>query len=168
MIRLAFFDIDGTVSAPLYRMENGSLGIGWPKEGWMSFCREHPQDAYAECRPVLPVKRYAEALRARGAKLYALSTMELPEERSSKLVFLEKHFPGMFEELLGPEEDAQKVDIIREIAAREGAKISECELVEDTYRTLLLANEAGIRCTHVSHLLTEEAWNVEDYATAVE
>ena len=158
MIRLAFFDVDGTLSAPLYIEQDGRRVIGWPKEEWLEFCRAHPLDAYEHCKVVEPVSAYAKRLFEQGVKLYGLSTMELPEERSAKEVFLQKHFPGMFEELLGPEEDAQKVDMIRETAAREGVLLSECELVEDTYRTLLLANEAGIRCTHISHLLTGEVW----------
>ena len=55
MIKLAFFDVDGTLSAPQY-MVNGKLQIGMTDAQWLEYCAAHGEDTYEYCKPVKVVK----------------------------------------------------------------------------------------------------------------
>ena len=43
MIKLAFFDVDGTLSAPQY-LVNGKLQIGMSDAQWIKYCEDHGED----------------------------------------------------------------------------------------------------------------------------
>ena len=152
MIRLAFFDMDGTLSAPRFYV-NGKIVGGMSDEAWFEFCRKNGEDTYRFCKPVPPVTEYAQALRDSGAKIYVLSTSQTTQERDAKHKFVQQNYPqGFFTEVLTVEHDADKLPVIRKFAEQEGVRLEECELVEDTYATVLAAIVAGIKGTHVSHI----------------
>ena len=157
MIRLAFFDVDGTLSAPYFRQPDGSLDLGLTEEGWLQYCAREKEDAYQYCEPVIPVRAYARKLHAEGALMYVLSKINSPDEIAAKEKFIDIHYPGLFEAVLTVDDDAQKVEVIKRIAGEKGVILSECELVEDTFANLLYAHWEGIRGKHVAHLMTMNA-----------
>ena len=152
--KLAFFDIDGTLSAPFYPV-GGELRAGMTDEEWLDFCRTYGDDSYRFCKPVAPVKRYAEKLKADGAALYVLSTSQTPEEDSSKVRFIEENFPGLFDGVITVRTDAEKVPEILRRAQNAGIPALACELIEDTYQNVLAAVIGGLKGTHVSQLVWE-------------
>ena len=152
--KLAFFDIDGTLSAPYYPVE-GELKPGMTDEQWITFCKEYGEDSYFFCKPVMPVKRYAEKLREQGAELYVLSTSQTPEEDISKVKFIGRFYSGLFQEVLTVRRDADKVGRILELAEQKKIEADACELVEDTYSNVLLAVTNGIRATHISQIVQD-------------
>ena len=152
MTRLAFFDMDGTLCAPRFYV-NGNLVPGMSDEDWTAFCKKNGADTYRFCKTVTPVAEYAAELRARGAELYVLTAVQTEEEIAAKRKYTQLHFPGMFTDVIGVEHDADKLDVIAKIAKEKGIAAEECELVEDTYSLVLKATVAGIRATHVSHLI---------------
>lgn len=152
--RFAFFDIDGTLSAPYYPV-GGELKPGMTDDEWITFCAEHGDDSYIYCKPVLPVKRYAEQLRKEGAELFVLSTSQSAQEDSSKERFIERHYPGMFREVLTVRSDEEKVPAIKAAAVRFGVEPEACELIEDTYSNVLKAVCSGIKATHVSQIVCD-------------
>ena len=149
---LVFFDIDGTLSVPRYN-DNGRLVIGFSDEGWENFCNNAGEDGYRDCIVVKPVVRYAEKRKSEGALLYVLSTAHYENEVKSKHKFINETFPGLFEEVLTVPRDPDKLTVISGMAEERGLKLSECELVEDTYATILKANEIGIKATHISEIV---------------
>jgi FMN phosphatase YigB (HAD superfamily) len=150
MIRLAFFDMDGTLCAPRFYV-NGKMVGGMSDEAWHTFCEKNGEDTYRFCKPVPSVTEYARKLRECGAKVYVLSTSQTKYECDAKNKFVRQNYPaGFFTEVLTVEHDADKLPVIREIAEKEGVRPEECELIEDTYATVLAAIVAGIRGTHVS------------------
>lgn len=150
----AFFDIDGTLSAPYYPV-NGELKPGMTDEQWLQFCKEYDGDSYRFCKPVEPVRRYAERLRAEGAVLYVLSTSQGESEDRAKKNFIEKHYPGLFQEVLTVRKDAEKVVRIRSLAEASQIPPEACELIEDTYRIILDAVNCGLKATHIAQIVCE-------------
>lgn len=151
MIRLAFFDMDGTLCAPRFYV-NGTMVVGMSDEAWISFCRANGENTYRFCKPVPAVAEYAEELHAKGASLYVLSTVQTGEEAAAKQKFTKQNFPGLFSDVLTVQNDADKFAVMRQLMEEKGVRPEECELVEDTYATVLAAAVAGMRATHVSHL----------------
>lgn len=150
--KLAFFDIDGTLSAPFYPV-GGELRAGMTDEEWITFCKTYGEDSYRFCKPVAPVRRYAEKLKAAGAALYVLSTSQTPEEDSSKERFVAENFPGLFDGVITVRTDAEKVPAILARAQKSGVPAVACELIEDTYQNVLAAVTNGLKGTHVSQLV---------------
>jgi phosphoglycolate phosphatase-like HAD superfamily hydrolase len=151
MTKLSFFDVDGTLSVPQYRMD-GEMKIG-TEDGWIEYCVTNGADTYDDCRPVEPVRAYAKQLQEAGVELFALSTSQTSFEHAAKQKFLDTHYPGIFSALITVSRDAYKQQVIAQMAKLRGIPLTECELVEDTYATLLAAGETGIKVTHISMLL---------------
>jgi FMN phosphatase YigB (HAD superfamily) len=152
-MKLSFFDVDGTLSAPQYEID-GKMQIG-TVDGWIEYCVAHGADTYDACRPVQPVREYAKRLQAEGVELYALSTSQTSFEHEAKQKFLDTHYPGLFRSLITVSRDEYKLQVIAAMAEQKQIPIEECELVEDTYATLLEAADRGICVTHISMLITE-------------
>jgi phosphoglycolate phosphatase-like HAD superfamily hydrolase len=150
-IKLCFFDVDGTLSVPRYQID-GELKIG-TLDGWIEYCVTHGPDTYDDCLPVEPVRRYAIKLHEAGAALYALSTSQTSFEHAAKQKFLDRHYPDLFDELITVARDEYKQQVIAQMAKLRGLPLTACELVEDTYATLLEAGECGIRVTHISMIV---------------
>jgi hypothetical protein len=148
MTKLSFFDVDGTLSVPQYKMD-GEMKIG-TQNGWIEYCVTHGADTYDDCRPVEPVRAYAKRLQEAGVELHALSTSQTSFEHAAKQKFLDAHYPGIFSSLITVSRDEYKQQVIAQMARLRGITLAECELVEDTYATLLDAGELGIKVTHIS------------------
>lgn len=155
MIRLAFFDVDGTLSAPRYYID-GVMQIGGTARTWIDYCRVHGDDSYEYCYGVKPVREHAEELKKEGVRLFVLSSVMSDYEGPAKTKFVKRVYPDLFEDFFYVHEDDQKLTVIREIAAGEGVSLSECELVEDTLNTLFKAASIGIVPMHVSMLVQED------------
>ena len=152
-IKAAFFDVDGTLSAPEYREADGTPVVGFTQEGWTAYCRRTREHAYDFCSPVAPVEAYARKLKAEGTRLYVLSTSATEIEEIAKKAFIERCFPDLFEELLSVKNDDLKTDVIERMAASSGVRLSECALIEDTYMTVLKAHVKGIKAISVANVI---------------
>ena len=150
--KLAFFDIDGTLSAPYYPVD-GVMKPGMTDEQWLTFCKTYGEDSYRFCKPVGPVKRYAEELRKEGAELYVLSASQSVDEDLSKDRFIERCYPGLFCKVITVRSDEEKIPKILSIAAGAEVPPAACELIEDTYQNVLQAVNHGIKGTHISQLM---------------
>ncbi|MBO6046834.1 MAG: hypothetical protein J6P61_03685, partial [Erysipelotrichaceae bacterium] len=61
-MKLAFFDVDGTLSAPCYVVD-GERKIGLPFDCWEDYCDIHKERTYDDCAVNKPVERYARYLK---------------------------------------------------------------------------------------------------------
>ena len=152
--RLVFFDVDGTLSAPSFH-DGSRLVIGFPEESWHDCCALRGENSYDLCKPVLPVKRYAARRKEEGALLYVLTTCSEDVEVPGKQRFIQRCYPGLFEELLHVKSDKEKLTAMEETARRHGLTLADCELVEDTYATLLYVMGFGVTPTHLSLLVSD-------------
>jgi len=151
---LVFFDIDGTLAVPRYYVD-GKYVSGFTDEGWMEFNKRERENGYNHCITVKPVERYARKRKKDGALLFVLSTSQYEEETMAKVKFINDRFPGLFEEVITVSKDPLKLETIKEKADKYNTVLTSCELVEDTYSTLLKANEIGIISTHISSIVCE-------------
>jgi FMN phosphatase YigB (HAD superfamily) len=108
----AFFDIDGTLSAPCYINDKGEPVIGFTMEGWKAFTAERQEHSYDACRPVPYVKAFAEKLKREGTVLYILTTSRFSGETKAKHVFIDTHYSGLFDKLITVYSDAEKLSVI--------------------------------------------------------
>ena len=152
-VRLAFFDVDGVLSAPQYPVPAGDMAIGFTLQGWLDYCETTGEDGYRFCRALPCVKEFASELKAEGARLCVLSTCHAEQEPAAKITFIREHYPDLFDEYLFVWEDAEKTPTIEQKAAENGCSLQECLLVEDTYSTLLSAFQRGILCVHISNII---------------
>lgn len=152
--KLVFFDIDGTLSVPIYN-DHGKMVVGFTDEGWYEHCENFREHAYDDCKPVLPVKRYAEELKKQGARLFVLSLSQTEGEDLAKHQFIKDHFDGLFEKVLVVRSNDEKIEVIKQYSVSEQVKLSECELVEDTYSNVLKANDNGIIGTHIAAIVCD-------------
>lgn len=121
---------------------------------WDRFCKENGDKAYELCKPLPQVKDYAVEAKKDGAILYVLTTSGSKEETQAKRIFVETHYKGLFDDIYAVEHDSEKVPFVMQKASELGISLSECELVEDTYRILLEAVTVGIGVMHVSNLFS--------------
>lgn len=151
---LVFFDIDGTLAVPRYLVD-GQYVTGFTDEGWFEFNKRERENGYNSCIVVKPVERYARKRKEEGAVVFVLSTSQTEEETMAKVKFVNDNFPGLFEEVITVAHDPEKLYVIRQMAEKYGIELTRTELVEDTYSTLLKANEVGIVSTHISSLVCD-------------
>lgn len=154
MSRLAFFDIDGVLSAPGYDV-NGEIRIGMSDEDWILYCIRYGKNSYDYCRPVGAAGEYARKLREEGTELFVLSTSQTSGESDGKRAFVRKYFADLFpeENVYTVARDELKLEVIAAIALLRGVPLKECELVDDTFSLLLKAEGQGIRGTHIAQVI---------------
>ncbi len=152
-VKLAFFDVDGTLSAPRYPHENGRMDIGFTEDGWLAYCEKTGPHGYDFCRPLPPVRAFAEELHRAGTRLFVLSSCSHPNEHAAKTGFIQTHYPDLFEDFFYVIHDGEKVPLMEKAARDAGVPLSSCMLVEDTYSTLLKAYAAGIIAVHVANIV---------------
>lgn len=154
MSEIVFVDVDGTLSVPIYK-KNGADVIGFSPEEWLKYCIQNGEDTYQYCKPVAAVKKYAQKRKREGAVLYVLTTSKTSFETKAKEKFTERYYPGLFEEIIAVASDEMKLPVMLSVAEKYGVRPEKCELVEDTFSTLLQIMQSGIRPVHISHLLAD-------------
>lgn len=159
MIKAAFFDMDGTLSIPIYPVGDRYQPC-MTDEQWHAFNEKHNVESYSWCKPVLFVKRYAQKLKAEDVKLYVLTGVHTDYEVMGKRSFMEKYYPGLFEELVPVHSDAEKVPYMQNYCSQNGLKYSECELIEDTFKNVIEAICTGFEAKHVTNILDEMDANI--------
>lgn len=154
-MKLAFFDVDGTLSVPRYLID-GTYRIGAPKTEWIAFCKEHRENSYEYCLTIPEVRAYAKQLKEEGVKLYVLSAVSSFYEKAAKTKFVKDHYPDLFDGFFYVNGDEEKLQVLSEMAALQEVPLSECVLVEDNFSLLLEALGKGIEPVHISMLAAEK------------
>lgn len=158
-IKYVFLDIDGTLSAPVFKGDRRWVS-GFSDEDWL---RVNVQGySYDKCIAPKLVKDYIRALSLAGKKLFCLTTETFSFAYYNKVRFILENYPEIEnqEDILFVSKDSDKITLIKEIASRDDIKLSECLLVEDTFSTILLAEQEYISTMHISHLLNWEGLDV--------
>ena len=151
--KLAFFDMDGVLSAPVFQNKEGQRVIGFSDESWRQHCVEHDENTYAHCRPLPIVYEYAKKLKEEGATLYVLTVSENSFENNAKKKFTQTHYPNLFMDVISVSSEQAKPEVMHMMAQKYQISPQACELVEDTYSTLLKVIALGMKGPHLSHLL---------------
>lgn len=153
MIKAAFFDMDGTISAPKY-INFGKAVVGFSPENWIAYCNLVKNDTYKHCKVVEPILEFARQLKKNGTHVYILTMSLSQAEIDAKRVFIRDHaLHTIFEECIFVDTNDEKIDVIRQYAKQHYYPLTQCMLVEDTYTTLLKTAELGIKSVHVSNII---------------
>ena len=155
-IKLVFFDMDGTLSVPIYKDAEGNDVLGFSQEEWERYCVLNGEDTYQYCKPVEPVRQYAKRRKAEGAKLFVLTTSSMSFENDAKRKFANRYYPDLFEDIIAVGKDAMKAVVMRHMAEKFQTSLCNCELVEDTYATLLDVVSQGMKGTHITHIISSD------------
>lgn len=151
--KLAFFDMDGTLIAPLFN--NNGLITPIFRHDWKDFCNDAGRHAYDNCVTITQSIFYASHLKSIGYRNEILTVTMSEGERAAKKAWFEK--PGHklnFDSITFVNSSSEKIPYILEQAARHGAAPADCILIEDDFPTLLKAHSAGIKTAHISHIIT--------------
>ena len=159
--KTAFFGMDGTVLAPVFRTKAG-VKPGFPSDRWRKFHKNTYRaetgnyEAYRDCPPVEPIIEYARTLKAAGCDVRLLAVVDAQYEFKSRRLWLQRNgLQDLFPEIIFVNDSREKVPYIVEYANRNGLALDGCMLVEDNYVTVLHAHDAGIQAVHVSHIAAD-------------
>lgn len=156
-MKTAFFDIDGTLAAPLFQ-KCGRTVAGFHGEEWRQYWTDTPNDGYSLSVPVRPVIKFASGLSAAGCGLKILAAVTHPGEAKAKTLWLEnKKLLQLFNETIFVQKPSEKIQYLRDYIAKTGAAPSDCLIVDDDYGILLDARAAGALAVHTSHIVTGTA-----------
>lgn len=154
-MRIAFFDMDGTIAAPRF-LDKGKPVIGFDAQGWIDYCNETQPDAYAISELIQPVVDFARQLKDKGYLLYILTMSLSKGEEASKWHFVRQmKLDAIFDDILFTPNDDTKLIVMTSYAAKYHIPKEYCMLVEDTYSNLLKAHKTGFQAVHISNILTD-------------
>ena len=150
--KTAFFDMDGTVTAPVFDLGDATTP-GFFRSNWPEFCNKEQAAAYKDCVPVSQVIEYARKVKATGWDVKLLTVVMSEGEKPAKVAWRDANgLQDLFPEIIFVNDSREKVPYIVEYANRNGLALDGCMLVEDNYVTVLHAHDAGIQAVHVSHI----------------
>lgn len=153
--KLAFFDMDGTLSAPVY-IDEGKPVIGFDANGWIRYCNQEKRNTYSLCKVVQPILDFAKKLKSEGYTLHILTVALCDNEKEAKWQFIEdNNLYDVFDSCIFASTDDEKLTIMAHHAEINHIPVSDCMLVEDLYYTLLKAHIAGFQAVHISNILTD-------------
>lgn len=154
--RAAFFDMDGTLVAPVFYLPDRKESVGGFREAeWKAFCTKRGATAYDDCVPVGPVMDYARKLRDDGVDVYILTVAMSDGERLAKIAWCARHARDLFPEdkLVFVAANADKIEHMTAFAEERGLERKDCLLVEDNIYNTFDAGAAGFAYRHVSHVI---------------
>lgn len=157
--RVAFFDFDGCLVAPMFKQSDGKYNIGFLGYKYDEFMNNADHGVYRHTAIVRPVHSFAVDLHSKGWTLNVLTGGTTKTERHEKRQFVDKHFntiSNIFKDVMFVQQPGEKVEAILAYAKEHDIKPENCLLVEDNYVTLLRAAKAGIKVMSVAHVITHQ------------
>lgn len=155
-MKVAFFDLDGTIIAPWFLLDNEFV-IGFPPEGWKKYCNSNP-DSYRDCKIVPPIMDFAKHLKKQGWDLQILTIAISKNE-----MLIKEHFYNTTPEInsLFSKIHILSMDQIASSAKSSFIKVylecnevEDCMIVDDSLDMLYACSNLGIKLRHISHILT--------------
>ena len=153
--KYAFFDIDGTLSIPLYNI-NGNFVQGMTEEQWFEFNMWHT-DTYKDCKSSYTLIDILSSLSKDCLGLYCLTCECNSRAYFNKADFVLSRYSPYFNDIRQIEFVANKEDKINfmlRFAATKCVKPKEILYVDDDFELIIKAAQAGINAKHISHFLT--------------
>lgn len=166
--KVAFFDIDGTIVAPLFRTDSGegNYVLGFRKPEWIKFCNERQESAYADCMTVHKIMNIASALHIEGWDVKILTVTMSPGEKVAKLRWFDYNNHSsftsepLFSEIIFVGSPEEKIKYIEDYVKSNEMNPKDCILIEDDIGTVWGCQHLGISAFHLSHVLATENWRL--------
>ena len=153
MPKVAFFDMDGTITAPRF-IDNGEYVCGFNLRAWVAHCERLKEKSYDACSVLQPVVDFAKQLASDNIPCIILTVACSKGEHIAKRAFLKDHgLENLFPRIIFCTDSKEKPDIILSYAAHNHLTPSDCMLVEDDYMCVLRAHDMGIQAAHISNII---------------
>lgn len=154
--KVAFFDMDGTLVAPLFKDKSGKMVVGFPEAEWIEFCNERKGAAYDDCLPMYNIINCAKQLIAKGYVVEILTVTLSDGENLAKRHWVDNNpeYKSIFSDVICVPDEHSKIEYITDYLHRNNISPHNCILVEDSFSTVLKAIPLGINAIHISHILT--------------
>lgn len=153
LVKVAFFDLDGTLSIPRYESRSG-VGCGMPDNVWFDY-NNRSSNTYRDCLVNPKAVGLLRDLRGLGVELKVLTLETFSGAYFNKVRFVLEKYPEFFEgyeDVLFVSGREDKTRMLKSIAKGMGLSHSEMLLVDDNFDVCLQANNEGFQVMHVSEL----------------
>lgn len=153
--KLAFFDIDGTLSIPRYPVE-GNVLPGGSSEWWLSYCKNDPYP-YKLCGVPKNIVQRLDFLQQHETELFVLSQESFEICKKAKMQFIQDRYSKYFDNdhILFVNDDCAKVIRMSGVASEKNVPLNLIEYWDDKFDNVLDATIRGINACHISYLLEE-------------
>lgn len=153
----AFFDIDGTLSIPYYKVGEDKFVPGGTVDWWMQYCSEH-ENPYEYCKTPAALYDALEQLKEQDIPCFVLSTestVRLPNIRDEKKIFIKENYGEFFpeENIIFTEEDDEKISYLKDYAKKNNVSRGTLLFVDDSFPIICQAVGEGINAHHISEFL---------------
>lgn len=152
--KVAFFDMDGTLVAPVFGKDSGDIVFGFPEQEWIEFCNKRRETAYELCPTLGPIIDRARVFRKNGYDVKILTVALSEGEQIAKRTLVRKRaWDQIFSDIIFvPNVDA-KISYIRNYISENDINPINCVLIEDSFSTVLKSIPLGISAYHISHII---------------
>lgn len=151
---IAFYDIDGVLSIPRYRI-NDKLKVGGSKDWWENFCKNNP-NPYKDCKVSDSVYESLRSNYEAGTDCYVLSVETVTEAKEAKIKFIKDNYGDYFDDnhILFVSKDEEKVPFMVEMIENLSLDPSDTYFLDDTFALVCDASARGINAEHISWFLS--------------
>ncbi len=147
--KVACFDIDGTLSSPMYNVD-GELRTGGSQEWWERFCREEPFP-YKDCHIPVEIAELLADFRDHDVTLVVLSQENLEVAFPAKEQFINEKLPGVFNAIRIVDSNDAKITYMQRLVDEYELEKKDIFFLDDTFSLVCAAADAGFN----AHSMTE-------------
>lgn len=159
--KIFFFDVDGTLSVPLYSFEYKDdyyKRCCLPTNLWEEFASSD-EDCYRNCSVLPCIREFINDIQSNEdveTILIVLSVEENTDIQKAKTKFINTNFENTFYDIFYVNTANEKIDFILRYAEYQAkVKPEDCYLIEDTFTTLIKAGDVNINPIHITNVVWE-------------
>lgn len=156
---VAYFDMDGTITAPMYRdLTNPSLVRPFfPVDEWIEYFDRPGNSRFSLCPILQPTVDLAIKLKSAGVRTEVLTAVNSKKEAGAKEMFLDRHrlMERAFDGITFVSSRNEKLSRMRKLMSTHGPGYAA--MIEDDMYLLMELQMLGIICVHTSHIFTKQA-----------
>ncbi len=150
-MKYAFFDIDGTLSIPIYNI-NGKIKCGCEEEWWKNQ-NDIDDNTYRLCRTPKQIKLFIEDLIKNNVKCFVLSTEKHESAKQNKIRFINERYSEIFTNIFFVEKDDDKIDFLLNFAKENNVDNTDIYYLDDAFSLCIKASCEDINAHHISEFL---------------
>ena len=151
-LKRVYFDVDGTLSIPVYKGPNYRLVAGGSQEWWKSYCLREQDKAYDFCKSVPVMKDFMQWNKEIGIETKVL-TVEFPgPAEKAKIKFIKDNYP-LVEDIIVVRDSKDKLTYMQAAALENKWNNNQIAIVEDNFETIMEACSLGFVGIPVSYFL---------------
>ena len=152
MTKVVFFDIDGVLSIPKFKLFGEEFKPAFPENEWDEYVNRYT-DAYKYCRTPKSIKRFIDCCKEKGVEIKVLTAETTDGGLKNKLMFLSENYDIAKEDVYVVKSSSMKCKRLVEYCKEHRLKHSDVTIVDDTYPVIVEACTLGFEAIHISEFL---------------